>query len=102
MKKGYLRVIVGMKSRMLYLVYDNGARTEDIIIGEIGDYTGIIQNGYAPYRKSGNDAYPNITRIACIQHMKRKLQDCGEDDPDAKELHSIMNRLFHEDHKRTV
>ena len=92
-----------MKRRMLYLIYDNGARTENGILEELGGYKGIIQSdGYAPYRKFGSDAYPDITRIACIQHMKRKLQDCGEDDPDAKVLHSIMNRLFHEDHKHII
>ncbi len=31
-RKGYLWVIVGMKSRMLYLLYDNGSRSEDIIL----------------------------------------------------------------------
>lgn len=34
--------------------------------------------------------------------MKRKLLDCGENDQDAKELHSIMNLLFHEDYKHTI
>lgn len=102
-RKGYLWAIVGMKCGMMYLIYENGSRTEEVIIGEVGDYIGIIQSdGYAPYRKLGSDAYPNIIRIACIQHMKRKLQDCGENDPDAKELLSIMNRLFHEDHKHII
>ena len=102
-KKGYLWVIVGMKSRMLYLIYDNGSRSEEVIFEELGNYKGIIQSdGYAPYRKLGGDDYPNITRIGCFQHTKRKLQDCGEDDPDAKELHSTMNQLFHEDHKHTI
>lgn len=92
-----------MDSRMLYLICDNGVRTEYVIIVKVGDYMGIIQSdGYAPYRKLISDVYPNITRIACIQHMKRKLYDCGENDPDAKELHSIMNRLFHEDHNHAV
>lgn len=58
--------------------------------------------GYAPYRKMGSDEYPNIIRIGCIQHMKRKLLDCGENDPDSKELYSTMNQLFHEEHKHTI
>ena len=66
-------------------------------------HKGIIQSdGYAPYRKLGGDDYPDIVRIGCIQHMKRKLLDCGENDPDAKELYSTMNRLFHEEHKHTI
>ena len=85
-RKGYLWVIVGMKSRMLYLIYDNGSRSEEVILRELGNYIGIIQSdGYAPYRKLGGDEYPDIIRIGCIQHMKRKLLDCGENDPDAKE-----------------
>ncbi len=97
------QTVLRVKSRMLYLIYDNGSRSEEVILKELGNYIGIIQSdGYAPYRKLGSDEYPNIIRIGCIQHMKRKLLDCGENDPDAKELYSTMNQLFHEEHKHTI
>ena len=88
---------------MLYLIYDNGSQSEDVILKELGNYKGIMQSdGYAPYRKLGDKDYPNITRIECTQHMKRKFLDCGKNNPDANELYSIINKLFHKDHEHTI
>lgn len=65
--KKYLWVIVRMKSKMLYLMYDNGSWSEGVILKELGDYTGIIQSdSYAPCWKSGGDDYPNIIKIGCV------------------------------------
>ena len=66
-RKGYLWVVVGINTRMIYLLYDDGSRSERVILNELGSCKGIIQSdGYSPYRKLESDAYPNITRIrAC-------------------------------------
>lgn len=102
-RKGYLWMIVGMKSRMLYLLYDNGSRSEDVILDELCDYRGIIQSdGYSPYRKLGGEAYPHIVRIPCLQHIKRKFIDCGEGDPDAGKVVGLLNELYQKDHKHKV
>lgn len=101
-KKGYLWVIVGMKSRMMYVVYEDGSREADVITGELKGFKGTLQSdGYAPYRKLQGDEYPDIERIACLQHVKRKFIDCG-DDPKAKEMVQLMNGLYVEEHKHTV
>lgn len=99
-RKGYLWVIIGMKSKMIYLLYDNGSRSEDIILDELGHCPGIIQSdGYSAYRKLESDAYPNIIRIPCLQHIKRKFIDCGQNDPDAKEIVKLINELYQNEHK---
>lgn len=102
-RKGYLWMIVGMKSRMLYLLYDNDSRSEDVILDELCDYRGIIQSdGYSPYRKLGGEAYPHIVRIPCLQHIKRKFIDCEEGDPDAGKVVGLLNELYQKDHKHKV
>jgi len=54
------------------------------------------------YRKLESDAYPNITRIPCLQHIKRKFIDCGENDPDAKRIVELINTLYQNEHKHKV
>lgn len=102
-KKGYIWVFIGMRSKMVYLLYDNGARTEEVILNELKSYKGIVQSDeYAPYRKLERADYPDIIRIPCIQHIKRKFIDCGENDPDAKEIVGLFNNLYHEEHKHKI
>ena len=102
-RKGYLWVVVGINTRMIYLLYDDGSRSEKVILNELGGCKGIIQSdGYSPYRKLESDAYPHITRIPCLQHIKRKFIDCGEDDPDAKRIVEMINTLYQNEHKHKI
>lgn len=102
-RKGYLWVVVGMNTRMVYLLYEDGSRSEKVILDELGGCRGIIQSdGYSPYRKLEGKDYPNITRIPCLQHIKRKFLDCGEKDEDARRVVDLINRLYHHDHKHKV
>ena len=102
-RKGYLWVVVGINTGMIYLLYDDGSRSERVILNELGSCKGIIQSdGYSPYRKLESDAYPHITRIPCLQHIKRKFIDCGEKDPDAKRIVELINALYQNEHKHKV
>lgn len=102
-KKGYICVFIGIKSKIVYLLYDNGARTKEVILDELKNYKEIIQSdGYAPYRKLKRSDCPNIIRIPCIQHIKRELTDCGEKDPDAKKIVGMLNNLYHEHPKHKI
>ena len=101
-KKGYLWVIIGMKSRMMYVVYEDGSRASGVITDELKDFKGTLQSdGYAPYRTLQGKEYPDIERIACLQHAKRKFIDCG-DDPKAMEMVQLVNGIYVEDHKHKV
>ena len=45
-----LWVVVGINTRMIYLLYDDGSRSERVILNELGSCKGIIQSdGYSPY-----------------------------------------------------
>ena len=88
---------------MVYLLYEDGSRSEKVILDELGGCRGIIQSdGYSPYRKQEGKEYPHITRIPCLQHIKRKFLDCGEKDEDARRVVDLINRLYHHDHKHKV
>ena len=96
-------MVVGINTRMIYLLYDDGSRSEKVILNELGGCKGIIQSdGYSPYRKLESDAYPHITRIPCLQHIKRKFIDCGEDEPDAKRIVELINTLYQNEHKHKI
>ena len=38
----------------------------------------------------------------CLQHIKRKFIDCGEDDPDAKRIVEMINTLYQNEHKHKI
>ena len=102
-KKGYFWVIVGRKSRLLYAVYRDGSRAGDVIYNELHDYHGTMHSDAASfYRKIQGDDFPNITRIACLQHIKRKFIDCMDAEPEAREMVKLINKLYHEDHKHKI
>lgn len=85
------------------LVPEKGSRSERVILNELGSCKGIIQSdGYSPYRKLESDACPHITRIPCLQHIKRKFIDSGENDPDAKRIVELINKLYQNEHKHKV
>ena len=86
-KKGYLWAVSAPKLGLVFFVYEDGSRSEQVILNVFSDYKGTIQSdAYAPYRKLESDAYPDIMRIACLQHVKRDFIDCGKEDKDAQEV----------------
>ena len=102
-KKGYFWVIVGRESGLLYAVCRDGSRAGDVIYDELHDYHGTMHSDAASfYRKIQCDDFPNITRIACLQHIKRKFIDCMDTEPEAKEMVKLINKLYHENHKHKI
>ena len=97
-KKGYIWVVTAVHTGLVYYFYHDGSRAQDVILNYIGDYGGTFQSdGFSPYRKMAR----MLTRLACLQHVKRKYLDCG-DDFDAKVTVRLINHLYHKDHKHTV
>ncbi len=47
-RKGYLWVVMGINTEMIYLLYDDGSRSERVILNKLGSCKGIIQSdGYS-------------------------------------------------------
>lgn len=102
-RKGYFWVIVAVNSGLLYVVYEDGSRSGDVIFKEVGQYSGTLQSDAASfYKKIEGDAYPNITRIACLQHIKRRFIECQGYDTDSAEMVRLINKLYHEEHRHKV
>lgn len=101
-KEGYMWVAVGHSTGLVYFFYDDGSRKEKVFLDFIKGYLGIIQSdGLKVYRKAGDDADNGITRIACIQHIKREFLNL-KGIPEADNLYSMYNSLYHEDHKYKI
>lgn len=97
-KKAYIWVVTAMHTGLVYYFYDDGSRSEKVILDYVKDYSGTFQSdGFSPYRKMAK----RLTRLACLQHTKRKFLDCG-DDSDAKGIVRLVNHLYHKDHQHKV
>ena len=102
-RKGYFWVIVAVNRGLLYVVYEDGSRSGDVIFKEVEGYKGTMQSDAASFYKEieGSD-YPCIIRIACIQHIKRRFIECQDYEPDAARMVRLLNRLYQEDHRHKV
>lgn len=101
-RKGYVWVAIAHNLGLVYFFYEDGSRKEEIIFNFLKDYKGTIQSdGLAAYRKLGGTGFPDIMRLPCLQHIKRKFQDC-EKNPDADEIVNLINRLYHYNHLHTI
>ena len=97
-KKGYIWSVTAIHSGLVYYFYDDGSRSEKVILNYIGDYGGTFQSdGFSPYRKMAK----LLTRLACLQHVKRKFLDCEEDE-EALVIVGLINKLYQEDHKHEI
>ena len=102
-RKGYFWVIVAVNSGLLYVVYENGSRSGEIIYKEVDGYRGTMQSDAASfYKKIESDAFPNIIRIACLQHIKRRFIDCQDYDPDSAQMVVLLNKFYQNDHKHKI
>ena len=97
-KKGYIWVVTSIHTGLVYYFYHDGSRGQDVILNYIGDYGGTFQSdGFAPYRKMA----AQLTRLSCLQHVKRKFLDC-DDDEEAQAIVRLINELYQEEHKHKI
>lgn len=103
-KKGYIWVIVNAQTGLTYFFYDDGSRSEKVILNELEGYKGIIQSdGLGAYKKVALQSSGNIVRVACLQHCKRPfLEDDIKDNPDAKEVAELANSLYRNEHQHRI
>ena len=98
-KKGYIWVVTAIHTGLVYYFYHDGSRGQDVILNYIGDYGGSFQSdGFAPYRKMASQ----LTRLSCLQHVKRKFLDCGDDDEEAQAIVRLINELYQMEHQHKI
>ena len=98
-KKGYIWVVTAIHTGLVYYFYHDGSRGQDVILNYIGDYGGTFQSdGFYPYRKMA----AQLTRLSCLQHVKRKFLDCGDDDEEAQAIVRLINELYQMEHQHKI
>lgn len=85
-RKGYVWDLAAHHLGLAYFFYSRGSRSEKVFEEIIEGYKGTFQSYAMPvYRKLGDGKYDGITRIPCLQHIKRKFVDIKEI-PEAAEI----------------
>ena len=101
-RKGYLWVIVAVHLGLVYFFYDDGSRSEDIILEELKGYEGVIQSdGLGAYKKVAAQSNGKILRLSCLQHCKRDFVDM-RGNPDADRILELANSLYEKEHEHKI
>lgn len=103
-KNGYIWVIINAQTGLTYFFYDDGSRSEKVILKELEGYKGIIQSdGLNAYKKVAAQSGGGIVRVSCLQHCKRSfLEDDIKDNPDAKRVADLANKLYRKEHQHRI
>lgn len=101
-RKGYLWVIVAVHLGLVYFFYDDGSRSEDVILDELRGYEGTIQSdGLKAYKKVAAQSNGKVLRLACLQHCKRDFVDL-KGNPDADRILELANSLYEKEHEHRI
>ncbi len=101
-RKGYIWVIIAVHLGLVYFFYDDGSRSEKIILDELKGYEGTIQSdGLGAYKKVVAQSDGKVRRLACLQHCKRDFVDMNGN-PDADEILGLANGLYEAEHKHKI
>lgn len=101
-RKGYVWVIVAAHLGLAYFFYDDGSRSEEVILKELKGYSGAIQSdGLGAYKKVAAQSGGKILRLACLQHCKREFLDM-KGNPDADKILTLANQLYKNEHKHKI
>ena len=101
-KKGYIWVIVAAHLGLSYFFYDDGSRSEEVILNELKGYRGTIQSdGLGAYKKVAARSDGKILWLSCLQHCKRDFVDM-KGNPDADEILALANELYAQEHKHRI
>ena len=101
-RKGYIWVIVAAHLGLAYFFYEDGSRSEDVILNELEGYEGVIQSdGLGAYKKVAVQSGGKILRLSCLQHCKRDFVDM-KGNPDADEILTLANELYTQDHRHRI
>lgn len=102
-KKAYIWGALAPLINLFFMWYDDGSRSEEVLFDMFGEYEGFLQSdAFTGYKKLESDEYPKITRIPCLQHIKRKFIECGEKDKAAQKVVRIINEFYQKQHKHTI
>ena len=96
--KGYIWSTAAMNTGLAYFHYHDGSRGSEIFFDFIKGYKGTFQSDALSVYKAAEGWYD---RLGCLQHVKRKFLDCG-DDPDTMLVVRLINHIYHLDGKHRI
>jgi hypothetical protein len=99
-RKGYIWAAFARHTQLVQFFYENGSRTTEVFTDYIEtNYQGAIQSdGLANYKVIESQTYPDVIRIGCFQHCKRKFLEIMPDQ-DAEEIITMTNLLYRKEHQ---
>ena len=101
-KKSYIWVFTGMTTGLVYFFYDDGSRSAEVFEQQIKGFKGAFQcDCYSVYRRLGTGDHSDITRLPCLQHIKRKFLDI-KDNPQAQEIADLFRLFYHYEHMHCI
>lgn len=101
-RKAYIWGLCSQTTRLIHFFFENGSRSADVLHKRLDGYKGTIQSdGYSPYKALETELLPDIKRIACFQHVKRKFIDANED-LKAQHIVNLINKLYQAEHKHKI
>ena len=101
-RKGYIWVILAAHLGLTYFFYDNGSRSEEVILRELENYSGTIQSdGLKAYKKVEATSEGKVRRLACLQHCKRDFLDM-KGNPDADRILKLCNEIYRKEHVHRI
>ena len=100
-RKGYIWAALANGKKLVNYFYEKGSRKSDVFTNYIGtQYKGAIQSdGWFAYKIVETDTYPEVIRLGCFQHCKRKFLDLMNTDKDAKDIVDMINSLYRNEHE---
>ena len=103
-RKGYIWVIASARTGLVHCFYDDGSRSQEVILKELKKYEGIIQSdGLGAYKRLAEQSGGKIVRVACLQHCKRAfLDDSLKGNKDAEKVTELANLLYHNEHRHRI
>ncbi len=101
-RKGYIWVILAAHLGLTYFFYDNGSRSEEVILRELENYSGTIQSdGLKAYKKVEATSGGKVKRLVCLQHCKRDFLDM-KGNPDADRILKLCNDIYRNERKHKI
>lgn len=101
-KKAYLWGIVAPLAYLAYYFYDEGSRSEEVILNELDGYKGNLQSdGLKAYKKVAAQSDGTVSKLACLQHCKRDFVKLLGN-PDADNIVSQSNLLYSNEHMHQI
>lgn len=103
-KKAYMWEMFSYQYNLVrYHFSSKGSRSSETGAEFLGSYKELLQSDALRfYRNLGEEQGNGITRLACVQHVKREWINIGDTIPEAVKIASLYSELYHKEHMHKI